>query len=59
MKKIIIRKRGDTGSPVLVSVIRALFPECKVEVFSEGRPARRDSLPVGRPSKDIKKEERP
>ena len=58
MKKIIIHKRDDTGTLVLVSVIKALFPECEVEVFSEGRLAMRHSLSMVERSQEAKEEER-
>lgn len=56
MKKVIIHKRDDRAAPVLVSMIKALFPECEVEVFSEGKAAMGDSFPMQRLLKEAKEE---
>lgn len=41
MRKIIIYERGDSGAPELISMIKALFPECEVEVLFEGKAGMR------------------
>ena len=58
MKKIIIHKRDDTGAPVLVSMVKALFPECEVEVCTAGKPSIKHNSSMENFLRDTKEEER-